>query len=148
MTGPRLSRFEVAGRGRPALHQETALIGCRLCAAIFTSVDNSRHLNLSCLAESAANLRTSWAALVRWELASKLHLKHRSVSPQWRQYATLFGSDGGSFVGSSGFTPLYHINFRLPLFAMGIAYGICVLLGGLLIRLAEKRLSPPLKSAE
>ncbi len=49
----------------------------------------------------------------------------------------------GAFVGSSGFTPLYHINFRLPLFAMGIAYGICILLGGLLIRLAEKRLSPP-----
>jgi MFS family permease len=45
----------------------------------------------------------------------------------------------GAFVGSSGFTPLYHISFRLPLFTMGIAYGVCVLLGGLLIRLAEKR---------
>src|SRR5713101_6818154 len=60
-------------------------------------------LNLSCLAESAANLRTSWVSSAQRELASKLHLKQRSVSPQWRQYATLFGSDGGSFVGSSGF---------------------------------------------
>lgn len=48
----------------------------------------------------------------------------------------------GAFVGSSGFTPLYHLNFRYPLFAMGIAYGICVLLGGLLIRVTEKRTSP------
>jgi len=45
----------------------------------------------------------------------------------------------GAFVGSSGFTPLYSINFRLPLFTMGITYGLCVLLGGFLIRLAEKR---------
>src|SRR5260370_28295889 len=82
----------------PGAPPEAAPICCRLCAAIFTSVDNDRHLNLSCLAESAANLRTSWAALVRWELASKLHLKHTSVSPQWRQYATLSGSARRSFV--------------------------------------------------
>src|SRR2546421_12587848 len=31
----------------------------------------------------------------------------------------------GAFVGSSGFTPLHHLNVRLTLFALSIAYGIC-----------------------
>src|ERR1700675_4262587 len=89
--------------GTPGAPPEAGPINCRLCAAVFTSLGDGPRLHFSCLAESAANLRTSWAALVQRELASKLHLKQRSVSPQWRQYATLFGSDGGSFVGSSGF---------------------------------------------
>lgn len=45
----------------------------------------------------------------------------------------------GAFAGASGFTPLYAINFRLPLFAMGTVFGICVLVGGILIRVSEKR---------
>ncbi len=45
----------------------------------------------------------------------------------------------GAFVGSTGFAPLYTLNFRYPLFAMGSAYGICVLIGGMLIRFAEKK---------
>ncbi len=45
----------------------------------------------------------------------------------------------GSFVGATGFTQLYTINFRFPLFAMGIGYGVCVLIGGTMIRLSEKR---------
>ncbi len=45
----------------------------------------------------------------------------------------------GAFAGASGFTPLYAINFRLPLFAMGAVFGICVLIGGILIRVSEKR---------
>lgn len=44
----------------------------------------------------------------------------------------------GSFVGSSGFTPLYTINFRYPLFAMGAGYCLCLLLGWLLIRRSER----------
>src|ERR1700687_6207588 len=72
-------------------------------------------VNLSCLAESAANLRTSWVSSARRELASKLHLKQRSVSPLWRQYATLFCSDGGSFVGSSSFCARAHSSPRLQL---------------------------------
>jgi DHA1 family multidrug resistance protein-like MFS transporter len=51
----------------------------------------------------------------------------------------------GAFVGSSGFTPLYTLNFRFPLFAMGIAFGICVIIGGTFIRLTEKSLSLPKK---
>ncbi len=63
-----------------------------------------------------------------------------TIRAQVQGLYTTFGLIG-AFVGSSGFTPLYHLNFRLPLFVMGIAYGICVLVGGLLIRLAEKRKS-------
>lgn len=43
----------------------------------------------------------------------------------------------GAFVGNSGFSPLYEINFHLPLLAIGLAYGICVLIGGLMIRSIE-----------
>jgi len=43
----------------------------------------------------------------------------------------------GAFAGASGFSPLYALNFRLPLFAMGTAFGICVLIGSTLIRISE-----------
>jgi MFS family permease len=45
----------------------------------------------------------------------------------------------GSFVGANVFSVLYGWNFRSPLFALGIGYGLCVLIGGLLIRRAEKK---------
>lgn len=45
----------------------------------------------------------------------------------------------GAFVGSIVFTPLYALNFRLPLFALGGAYGVCVIIGGLMVRRSEAR---------
>lgn len=51
---------------------------------------------------------------------------------------TTFGL-AGAFIGASGFSTLYTINFRYPLFALGLGYGLCVLIGGLLIRRAERR---------
>lgn len=45
----------------------------------------------------------------------------------------------GAFVGSSVFTPLYALDFRLPLFALGASYGLCVLIGGLMVRRSEAR---------
>lgn len=45
----------------------------------------------------------------------------------------------GAFVGANGLSLLYAWNFRLPLFAIGIGYGICVLIGGLLIRQSESK---------
>jgi MFS family permease len=45
----------------------------------------------------------------------------------------------GAFVGANLLTPLYTLDFRLPLFALGAGYGACVLVGGLLIRRAERR---------
>ncbi len=45
----------------------------------------------------------------------------------------------GAFIGASGFTPLYAINFRLPLFTMGAVFGVCILVGSTLIRMSEKK---------
>ncbi|MGZ3668172.1 MAG: MFS transporter [Ktedonobacterales bacterium] len=45
----------------------------------------------------------------------------------------------GAFVGANALTPLYALNFRLPLFALGAAYGLCVPVGGLLVRRSEAR---------
>jgi MFS family permease len=43
----------------------------------------------------------------------------------------------GAFAGATLLTPLYSLDFRLPLFVLGAGYGLCVLAGGLLIRRAE-----------
>ncbi len=45
----------------------------------------------------------------------------------------------GAFIGASSFSSLYTLSFRYPLFVLGIGYGSCVLIGGLLIRRAERR---------
>ena len=45
----------------------------------------------------------------------------------------------GAFVCASGFSPLYNFNFRLPLFTMGGAFGICILIGGTLVHISESR---------
>jgi MFS family permease len=45
----------------------------------------------------------------------------------------------GAFVGANALPPLYALDFRLPLFALGAGYGACVLVAGLLIRRAEAR---------
>lgn len=45
----------------------------------------------------------------------------------------------GSLIGASALTPLYATNFRLPLFVMGMGYGICLLLGYTLIRRSESQ---------
>ena len=44
----------------------------------------------------------------------------------------------GAFVGASGFSVLYEMDYRLPLFGLGIAFGVCVLVGGLLVRTAKR----------
>lgn len=44
----------------------------------------------------------------------------------------------GALAGSNGLTPLYHLNFRLPLFAMGAGYGICLVVGSGLIFLTAR----------
>lgn len=45
----------------------------------------------------------------------------------------------GSFIGASVFTTLYTLNFRLPLFVIAVVYGTCVIIGGTMIRVAEKK---------
>ncbi|MFL5627554.1 MAG: MFS transporter [Ktedonobacteraceae bacterium] len=69
------------------------------------------------------------------------HVANSSASGVRARVQGLFTTVGlmGAFVGASGFSPLYALNFRFPLFAMGIAFGICVLVGGSMIRIAEVR---------
>jgi MFS family permease len=45
----------------------------------------------------------------------------------------------GAFVGANIFSPLYGLNYRLPLFTLGIAYGTFILIGGTMIHIAEAR---------
>ncbi len=66
-----------------------------------------------------------------------------AASPVWARarvqgmYTTIGAL--GAFAGSIVFTPLYALNFRLPLFALGGAYGVCVVIGGLMVRRSEAR---------
>src|SRR6266576_3643306 len=50
----------------------------------------------------------------------------------------------GAFFGANLFSPLYAINYRLPLFTMGTIFGLCVITGSILVRISESRV----KSAE
>jgi MFS family permease len=45
----------------------------------------------------------------------------------------------GAFAGANVLTPLYALNFRLPLFALRVGYGVCVVVGGLVVRRSETR---------
>ncbi len=69
------------------------------------------------------------------------HVAASSVADIRARVQGLYSTFGlaGAFVGASGFGLLYQMNFRLPLFALGVAYGVCVLLGGTLVRLSESR---------
>lgn len=48
----------------------------------------------------------------------------------------------GAFVGANALPPLYALDFRLPLFALGAGYGFCVLVGGFVVRRSERRRQP------
>jgi len=56
-----------------------------------------------------------------------------------------FGLAGG-FVGASGSSLLYGLSFRLPLPAIGLVFGICVLVGGIMIRISEARRKTPARA--
>lgn len=69
------------------------------------------------------------------------HLAASSAADIRARVQGLYSTFGlaGAFVGASGLSMLYQVNFRLPLFTLGVAYGICVLLGGTLVRISESR---------
>lgn len=69
------------------------------------------------------------------------HVATASMSYARARILGLYSAFGliGGFVGASGFSILYSWNFHSPLFAIGIGYGICVLIGGTMIRLSERR---------
>lgn len=72
------------------------------------------------------------------------HVAASSVSNARAQTQGMYSTFGllGAFVGASGLSQLYNINFRLPLYTMGAGFAFCVLLGGVFIYLAERRKKP------
>jgi MFS family permease len=49
----------------------------------------------------------------------------------------------GAFLAANTLSLLYGVNFRLPLFALAVGFGLCVVTGGTLIRLSEIEIRPP-----
>ncbi|HEU5378594.1 MAG TPA: MFS transporter [Ktedonobacteraceae bacterium] len=69
------------------------------------------------------------------------HVASASASHARARVLGLYSAFGllGGFVGASGFSFLYSWNFRSPLFAIGLGYGLCVLIGGTMIRFSESK---------
>jgi MFS family permease len=69
------------------------------------------------------------------------HVASASVSHARARILGIYSASGlvGGFVGASGLSILYSWDFRYPLLAIGLGYGLCVLIGGSLIRLSEGR---------
>ncbi len=69
------------------------------------------------------------------------HVASASVSHARARILGIYSASGlvGGFVGASGLSLLYSWNFRYPLLAIGLGYGLCVCIGGSLIRWSESR---------
>ena len=69
------------------------------------------------------------------------HVAKYSLSTMRARVQGMYTTIGliGSFIGATGFTQFYRINYRYPWFAMGICYGVFLLIGGTMIYLSEKR---------
>jgi MFS family permease len=75
------------------------------------------------------------------EPAVDAHVANSTITGARARIQGLYSAAGivGGFVGATGSTYLYSLNFRLPLFAIGVLFGICVLVGGILVRISELR---------
>jgi MFS family permease len=69
------------------------------------------------------------------------HVAAASVEEARGRVQGVYSSVGlaGAFAGANGFTALYEVDFRLPLFSMGVVFGVCVLVGGLIVRWSEEK---------
>jgi len=69
------------------------------------------------------------------------HVASASLSHARARILGIYSAAGliGGFVGASGLSLLYSWNYRYPLLAISLGYGLCVCIGGTLIRRAEGR---------
>lgn len=69
------------------------------------------------------------------------HVASASTSHAQARILGIYSASGlmGGFVGASGLGFLYSWNYRSALFAIGLGYGLCVCIGGALIRRSEGR---------
>ena len=96
-------------------------------------------------------LNTAWPVVVLFAVhgvvyalvqpAVDAHVAASSLADARARVQSMYSAFGlfGSFVGASGLSILYGMNFRLPLFVAGICFGICVIVGGVMIRISEER---------
>ncbi len=96
-------------------------------------------------------LNTAWPIVVLFAVhgvvfalvqpAVDAHVAASSLADARARVQSMYSAFGlfGSFVGASGLSVLYGVNFRLPLFAIGVAFGVSVIVGGLMIRVSEGR---------
>ena len=82
------------------------------------------------------------------EPAVDAHVANSTIPGARARIQGLYSAAGivGGFVGATGCTFLYALNFRLPLFAIGVFFGACVLIGGILVRISESRNAALLKT--
>ena len=82
------------------------------------------------------------------EPAVDAHLANSTIPGARARIQGLYSAAGiiGAFVGATGCTFLYALNFRLPLFAIGMFFGICVMVGGILVHISESRNAALLKT--
>jgi MFS family permease len=75
------------------------------------------------------------------EPAVDAHVANATIPGARARIQGLYSAAGivGGFVGATGCTYLYGLNFRLPLFAIGVLFGMCVLVGGILVHISESR---------
>jgi MFS family permease len=69
------------------------------------------------------------------------HVAYSSRSTMRARVQGMYATFGliGAFFGANVFSPLYAINYRLPLFTMGTIFGLCVIVGGIMVRISEAR---------
>src|SRR5438067_9017985 len=82
------------------------------------------------------------------EPAVDAHLANSTITGARARIQGLYSAAGivGGFVGATGCTFLYAFNFRLPLFAIGVLFGVCVVVGGILVHISESRITTLLKT--
>ena len=75
------------------------------------------------------------------EPAVDAHVANSTIAGARARIQGLYSAAGiaGGFVGATGCTFLYSLNFRLPLFAIGVLFGMCVVVGGILVHISESR---------
>jgi len=69
------------------------------------------------------------------------HVAHSSRSTMRARVQGMYATFGlvGAFFGANVFSPLYALNYRLPLFTMGTLFGLCVIVGVIMVRISEAR---------
>ncbi len=104
-------------------------------------------------------LNTAWPVLILYVMhgaiyaliqpAVDAHVATSSLADVRARVQSIYSAFGllGSFIGANTLSILYAVNFRLPLFAMGAGFGLCVIIGGVMVRISESR-NPAISAAK